>query len=276
MKRTIITAAIPVGMMILSSGCAGPQLAKQLNTMDERVVAQEKMIKDHEKRQEGQRTRLEKQEKRLAAQERDNELLKRELAATKRGLGAAIEGKVKEAMRQPGVQAAIQKTVEQNVARRMEERDQRRRDGGAERWENMRAQFETRRREREKQELKKLADDLGMNEDQQKQVNNHVAELRETAEDAFKKMREGGGFDLEAAKVAVDDMKRRNDAVMKDVLTAEQYEEYEKRPNPLDNIQKLLAGGGGQWGEWGRGQRGRGRGRNHEREREPDPDREDQ
>ena len=174
-------------------------------------------------------------------------------------------------MRQPAVQAEIQKTVDQTFRREMEAQEKRRReqwanwgrgregdgreDGGGDR----RAEWQARREEREKQELKKLAEDLALNEEQQKRVNQHVTDIRETVQDAFRRMREEGNFNLEEIKVTVEDLKNRNDAVMKDILTAEQYAEYQKRPNPLDGAYNFLTGRGQRGQRGGRGGRDRDR-----------------
>lgn len=256
------SAAI-LGAVFLVSGCAMPRMARQLDVMEARVLDQEKAVREYEKRLAEQQVALVKQEERLADQEKQNEALKKDLAAARIELKAAVSSQVDEALRQPRVQAEIQRAVEQNVARRMEEFERRRAEarGGEQdgdprdRWERRREEFRARREEREKQELDKLATELKLSEEQQKRVNEHAAEIRETVGDAFRRMREDGNFNLEEIKATVEDLKNRNDAVMKDVLTAEQYEEYRKRPNPLDGVYNFLTGQGGRGGRPGRGDR---------------------
>lgn len=255
MKHAVI-ATILVGVLLLS-GCANTHMARQLETMEQRFLEQEKTLKDCEKRLADQSDRLALQEKRLEEQERENESLKKELATTKRGLDATIAGKVTDAIREPGIQAELQKMVAQNIDGRLEEfrRRQARDGGGGGRWEDRRAEWRARREEREKQELEKLAVELKLNEDQQQRLNEHVADIRERVGETFRRMREGGDFNLEEIKATVEDLKHRNDAVMKGILTAEQYAVYQTKPNPLDGIYNFLTGRGG-----------RGRGRRDERE----------
>jgi len=264
-----ITIVIPVGLALVLAGCAGPRMAAQLDAMDTRLTAQEKSIGDYEKRLEEQKQRLSLQEKRLSEQERGNEALKKELAASKKELDAVVAAKVDEALKQPRVQAEIQKAVEQNVARRMEELRRRRADerrgegderrGAGEdrgrRWEEMRAQFRAKREERERQEMQKFAEELELNEDQQARVNDHAAEIREKISATLQQLREGN-LNMEDIKAAVEDMKLRNDAAMKDILTPQQYEEFKKKPNPIDAAYEFLTRARGQGG-WRRGGRGR-------------------
>lgn len=252
----LITVAIPVGMAFALSGCAVPRVAKQLDTMEARLLVQEKSIKDYKERLADQKDRLAAQEKRLGEQERQNELLKKELAATRKNLEMAVAGKVNEAMKEPRLQAEIQKLVEQNVARRIEEIRRRGGEGGREDRARRREEWRARREEREKQELQKFATGLKLDKDQQTRLNEHAANIREEISTAIQQMREQGNFNLEEIKASVEDLKHRNDAVMKDLLTVEQYAEYEKRPNPLDRLYEFFTGRAGRGGRRGGGERG--------------------
>lgn len=90
--------------------------------------------------------------------------------------------------------------------------------------------------------------ELGLTDDQVKKFEKLMQDSRKSMRDAFRKMREGGGFDRRAMREMWQKSRKDMNNKIKEIMTPEQFKKY----------QKMMQDQRGRWGRRGRGRRGRG------------------
>jgi len=206
--------------------------------------------------------RADSQEKRLAELEKANRELQAQLqrlewkyAAT--GTKTEAAGPAPQVTREE-LQQAIREVLNEQP-------------GGARPFQPFRAEDQTRWREQaeeaaarqQERQLNRLTEALKLTEDQKEQVKALLAETRERSRKAFEEMRQQGNFNPDAARQLMEDARAKTEEGMKKILSAEQFEQYQKLPERDRMLGGGMRGGPGLpgmpqgavivGGEWGAG-----------------------
>lgn len=107
--------------------------------------------------------------------------------------------------------------------------------------------------------MERVEKEVKITESQQKEIEEKFTSQREGMRDQFMKLRETAGNDREAFQKAFEDIRKKNEDEVMDVLSSEQKKKFEKmKGEPFEMPQRGGFGRGGQGGPGAGGRGGRG------------------